>query len=285
MHARAIASDITTNFNSATVVLGFMPTLLATIGPSIAEMAVLSSYRPFLGFLIALGAPANWPTRLLEYNYPARVLGSSGNEARGVLLVVHIAPRFKWTVAPISALQYILAAAAVVNVAWTSVELGRRSILSWGCTTTFGPLLWTSLAGVVHLVAVASFVCVRKGAYSKELQKNGEDFESRSATSKIGRRLAGMMTSEVTIYVEQRLHEDDENARVPPIAVVSNVLAGCGGFVHLVFGTIIFSSLLFVSVWDALNHILTRYNISAIVCRLIVVIEVAGLRGKGETKY
>lgn len=68
--------------------------------------------------------------------------------------------------------------------------------------------------------------------------------------------------SEVTICAEQGLHQDDENARVPAIAVVGNVLAGCGGFVHLVFGTIVFSSLLFVSVWDALNHILTRYLIS-----------------------
>lgn len=79
-----IASDIAANFNSAIVVLGLMPTLLATIGPSIAEMAVLSSYRPFLCFLIALGAPAIWPTRLLEYGNPVRVLGSSGREARGV---------------------------------------------------------------------------------------------------------------------------------------------------------------------------------------------------------
>lgn len=137
----------------------------------------------------------------------------------------------------------------------------------------------------MHLVAVASFAYARKGAYSKELQKNGEEFESRSAISKIGRRPAGMMTSEVTICAEQRLHEDDENARVPPNAVVGNVLAGCGGFVNLVFGTIIFSSLHFVSVWDAINHILTRYIISAIVCRLVLVIEVAGLRGRGEMKY
>lgn len=62
----AIASDIAANFNSATVVLGLMPTLLVTIGPSIVEMAGLSSYRPLLGFLIALGEPAIWPTGLLE---------------------------------------------------------------------------------------------------------------------------------------------------------------------------------------------------------------------------
>lgn len=94
-----------------------MPTLLATIGPSIAEMAVLSSYQPLLGFLVALGAPVIWPNRLLEYNDPARVTGSSGKEARGLLLVVHIAPRFTWAVTPISILQCVLAAAAVVNVA------------------------------------------------------------------------------------------------------------------------------------------------------------------------
>lgn len=130
-----------------------------------------------------------------------------------------------------------------------------------------------------------SFAYARKSAYSKEFQENDEEFKSRSAISKIGRRLAGMMKSEVTMCAEQRLHQDNENARVPPIAVVGNVLAGCGGYVRLVFGTIIFSSILFVSVWDALNHILTRYIISVIVCGLILVIKVADLRVRGETKY
>lgn len=35
----------------------------------------------------------------------------------------------------------------------------------------------------------------------------------------------------------------DDNAKAPLLAVVANVLAGCNRFIHLMFGMIIFSSI------------------------------------------
>jgi hypothetical protein len=277
-----IPSHILANFNSATVVLGLMPTLLSTIAPSIAEMALLSVYRPGLSFLIALGAPSIWPTRLLEYNDPTRVLNGLENDARGTLLKVHILKRFKWATGLLSALQYVLLAGAVFNVLWTSLELGRNTILSWGCTNTFGPLLWTSLAGIVHLVAGFSFAYARRSVYNPT---GGRDKESKRWTVSKGLwKLVSLLENEVTLCAEQTVGQYDDNVRVPRLAVVANVLAGCGGFIHLMFGIIIFSSLQLVSVWDVLNSVLCRYVASAVVCRLILVFEIGGLRRDAPSK-
>lgn len=60
----AIPPNWQANFYSAIVVLGLMPTLLAYIGPSVAEISLLSAHRPLLSFLISMGAPAIWLTRV-----------------------------------------------------------------------------------------------------------------------------------------------------------------------------------------------------------------------------
>lgn len=64
----------------------------------------------------------------------------------------------------------------------------------------------------------------------------------------------------------------------PRIAVLLAVVAGAMSFVHVTFGIIIFSSLQFVSVWDVLNNILWRYVASSAVCRLLLIMEILGLR-------
>ncbi len=69
-----VPSDQQANLNSAAVILGIMPTLLSSIGPSIAETSLLSAHRPFLSLLISMGAPAIWPTRIFKYKDPIQAL-------------------------------------------------------------------------------------------------------------------------------------------------------------------------------------------------------------------
>lgn len=67
---------------SANVVLGLMPALVTSIGPSVAEISLLSAHYPLLSFLISLGAPATiWPARIFEYVHPTDAL----RERRGPL--------------------------------------------------------------------------------------------------------------------------------------------------------------------------------------------------------
>jgi hypothetical protein len=284
-----IPSQIQVNFNAATVVLGLMPTLLSSIGPSGAEIALLGFYRPVLGVLISMGAPAVWPSRLGEYSPPESVLGASHARREGAL-VLRIRPGYGPFL--MSALEYALVVSAVGNVVQTSLELGRKSILAWGCTTTFGPFLWVMLACGVHLVAAVSFRFARgmkqqgrnadlgvvDGRRDREQRLRQKLARLRRGSVMFLRMLRRQVEKEMMLCVEQEIGEYDIDAPIPLLAVLGNVIAGCAGFVHLTFGIIIFSSLLFVSVWDVMNSILWRYVLSSVVCRLILVVEIAGLR-------
>ena len=56
-----------------------------------------------------------------------------------------------------------------------------------------------------------------------------------------------------------------------------NCFAGLMAFFHRWFGTLVFSSLNFISVYDILNYVYWRYMLSTLVCRLVLMFELWGL--------
>jgi hypothetical protein len=267
----SLQSSVVSNYQSASVILGLMPSLLAQIGPSISEIAILSAHRPLLSFLLSMGAPAvNLPTRVFTYTSPSNVLTDDGT--RLVLKSTNgKAQNFKKFI--ISMMEYILAAAAVVTVMVTSVEIGQRSILTWGCTTTILPFLWSTLAAAVHVVAALSYALVR-------WRKKPTPTSNARQRKSLGQRIRYAMMSELIPCADQDAEIRPDDAKAPRSAVLMNVVAGGFAFVHVIFGTIAMSSLQFISVSDVLNQILWRYLIPTAVCRLILIFEVAGLRGR-----
>ena len=71
------------DMQSATIILGLMSTILSYIGPTVTEMALISSRRPFLAVLAMLGAPAIFATPPSELNNPGESLKS--DDTRTVL--------------------------------------------------------------------------------------------------------------------------------------------------------------------------------------------------------
>ncbi|KAI3390845.1 hypothetical protein diail_8548 [Diaporthe ilicicola] len=269
-HERCLWDGLTTdqqlNFQSAGIVLGILPTLMSSIGVSISETALLSAHRPVLSLLLSLAAPAIWPTRLFEYNSPADLLATGP----GKLELRRVGP---WKAGLLSLLEYACAIAAVVNTFLLSWDMGNKTILSWGCTTVVGPLLWTSLATVLHAMSALSYNMV-----VWQLRKSSGMQQDRGPT---WRRLQSVMCAEFTPCANQEVPTQVVQRgkdSIPARAVVLHIIAGCASFVHLAFGTIIFSSLLFISVWDVLNRILWRFVLATFVARLILIVEVAGLR-------
>ncbi len=175
----------------------------------------------------------------------------------------------------ISIMEYIFALLAIANNMSTSIEIGNQTILSWACTTTFAPLLWTTVPVIVHIVAATSFVTAFVGGRAKKYTSAS----LRSWRTLLGRVLRG----EATICANHSEFEH-ENWQMPRLAVSLSCLAGILGWIHVALGTVIFSSLLFVSVKDVLNYILWRYIVSSAVCRVILLIELAGLRSRNELK-
>jgi len=284
-----ISADQMANFNGANVLLGLLPTLLSAIGPSVAEISLLSTHRPLLSFLISVGAPAIWPTRLFEYTNPLSSLQRGENK----LVVLELR---SWLVILASVVEYVVVMGAVANIISTSVGIGQSTILAWGCTTTFMPLLWTTLSCVIHFIAASSYAitkCLAENRSSMSPGSSGSTVSaSKNAHTRISPpstptkpsfrfRLARACRAEFTICANQHISapgNDKVKAGVPHVAILLNVIAGIMGYIHVTFGIIVFSSVQFVSVWDVLNRILMRYLASTLMSRLVLVFELGGLR-------
>ncbi|KAJ0116936.1 hypothetical protein J7T55_003350 [Diaporthe amygdali] len=153
-HERCVYDGLSTdeqlNFQSAGIALGLLPTLISSLGISITEVALLSAHRPFLSLLLSLAAPAVWPLRIFEYNDPAHLLAPGP----GRVEMQRLGP---WAARALSLCEYVLAIAAVFSNFLLSWDMGNKTILSWGCTMTFGPLLWMSLPLVLHIPSALSY--------------------------------------------------------------------------------------------------------------------------------
>ncbi|KAI1780136.1 hypothetical protein F4818DRAFT_401936 [Hypoxylon cercidicola] len=273
--------SVTLNYQGASILLGLTPMILSTLGPTIAELALLSTHRPILSLLISLGAPVYWVIRAFEFHDPR-------DAARGGRLVMG---ETSTSIAVlISAAQYVLAVMAAATVAFTMVETGRRTTLAWACTTPFAPLLWSSLAVLVNIVAAASSLVIKRASKPEDRKRNKTSRNSRERCG--GRRVASKCTftpfweafcrvvgNETTICANREGRYEGENeGEVPMLAMFLFVVAECMSFFFFLFGTAVFSALQFVSFIDAFKRILAPLIGSTIVCRLILLLEIAGLR-------
>lgn len=134
---------------SATIILGLMPTILSYVGPTVGEMALVSSRRPVLAVFLMLGAPAVFATRPFDFNGPVESLDKDvGN------FVLHKQTPFKSAV--ITAAQYLLLSLAVTNCLLNSVQLGTSTILSWKCLWPYLQLGWNFMPLAPHLCGALS---------------------------------------------------------------------------------------------------------------------------------
>ena len=107
------------DMQSATIILRLMPTILSYVGPTVGEMALISSRRPVLAVLIVLGAPAIFATRPFDFNNPRESLKKEVGT-----FVLHKQSPVRATVTTTT--QYLLLSLAVTNCLLISVQLGAR---------------------------------------------------------------------------------------------------------------------------------------------------------------
>ncbi|OTA81159.1 hypothetical protein M434DRAFT_401458 [Hypoxylon sp. CO27-5] len=282
-----LVPSIALNYQGASIFLGLAPYILSTLGPTIAELSVLSVHRPFLSFLISLGAPVSTPTRVFDFDDPRDIIRGKARN----LAIDRIGSR---AAVLISAVQYVLAAVSAMNVITTMVAVGRNTTLAWACTTQFAPLLWAVLAPFVAVVAMAGTLMIKwthlsdecryneSGSHAKQLREIGY---ARRLSSRILTSLKHIMRSEVTICANRDdrafCHTKEKHIKIPKIAVFLHIAAGCMSFVLFLFGTAVLSALQLVTFIDAFARIIARLIASSVICRLILIFELAGLRGEG----
>ena len=206
----------------------------------------------------------------------------------------------------IGGIQYILALSSLTNVLVLVVELGSKSILNWGCTKSWPPILWALIPLYIHGLAAIGYKLSRTGpsqhrkpslvrtgklkwkVTEAEIPLNGDEHNDMTQSTPFIRRLSQSTISSIIYEMtpsasHQSMARIGEHGDTQPdtkavVAVMLNCFAGFLGFVHLLYGTILFSSLLFIHAIDAISVVVLRFLVTALICRTIVLVEIAGIR-------
>lgn len=314
---------------SAEVVLGLLPTLLAVISPSIAELALLSVHRPLLATIISIGSPGVLQTRIFEYEDPAETLDLPDATHGITRLALALGPWGPTVATIISLLEYAVVLASATNVLYLSTTLGFRSICSWGCDRSWPPVLWAIFPLVIFMVGAQGYRLTLDPATRHKnapvlLHKQGSFFTdyptqrnpsptvntppadktmptttadpifspqsyspepTPQGTTNFGSRVWALIKREVLpcaahpdTVINNRLPLVAPNTRVK-VGIMLNCVAGFLSCMHLLYGTVVFASFNFIEIIDVISNIALRYLASSIACRLVIMIEVAGMRG------
>jgi hypothetical protein len=259
--------------SSAQVLLGLTPTILAVLGSSTEELSLLSviARRPFLALLLSLASPSVFVSRAFEYNDPVSML----QDRPGRLKQPN--PR-GWMRMVIVVLEYACAITAMGNVAVLNWQLGVGTVCGIWPDNVIAPMLWGVLVVLVHIV----------GAFIMRLQARRTTVEYPGAISKDGpvgvkdwlkSSPDRIWTLTQTEFKPSASQEDIYITAFPErrwFVVLSWMLSTCV-IVHVIFGTLVLSSLYFIGPRDALS-VVGRYMSSVLVCRIICMYEISGLR-------
>lgn len=256
------------NMAAAAVVLGLLPTTLGLAGSTTTETGMLSLRRPFLAFLLAAGAPAVNPIRTFEYRDPMTMLKARA----GTWRVPH--PKGDspsrpglwaiWTVC----VQYALASAAVANLFWVSWTMAHQTICSWAPEIGWLPVVWAFMSVAIHIA----------GAIAVALRMRFV----KTASPSIWRSMRGLVMDELTpsaLGSERKLQWKPEGW----CFYILSWATSTGTVLHIIFGTLIFSSILFIATADAVT-VAARYLASAVLCRIILNYELDGISYGAESE-
>ncbi|KAK2592978.1 hypothetical protein QQS21_009306 [Conoideocrella luteorostrata] len=256
---------------ASAVILGSLPMILSSLGSTGAETALIAMRRPFFALLLAAGSPAVSVLRGSEF-IDATGKYVNFRDAQGIMSL----PGLRWghirgPLRPLLAVtEYLLAGAAVANVAMLAYQLGAHAIIVFAPETIFMLPLWAFLAVLIHFGGVvAMHLRVRLSSYPAAEGKSYNKKEPPSTT----------WDSLIRDEFSPSAYQQPKFIRWRNDSILFHMLSWVltvGSVGHVVFGTLVLSSLLFFSVLDSLL-IVVRFAASAIVCRGLVRVELSGM--------
>jgi hypothetical protein len=249
---KALPEDAKANIAASGVLLGLLPSILSQVGLKTVEMGLLFQRRPLLSFLMMAGAPAVFPARTQDYHSgPVAMLKEVPGrlELPSWLEVLQI---------PILLLEYAIVAGAVVNVLLVTIELSRKTVCTFTPTTEYLPLVW-ALAGIaVHMVGILAFR-LRARLRLRQQRALGPFEEWRICRYQ----------KEATLTLREQSWA----------FIFMSWLTSTGYIIHIIIGTLIFSTTLFISADTALK-VAARYLGSTLACRIVLMFEMAGMAAR-----
>jgi hypothetical protein len=268
---RSTPETVKANMASAAVVLGLTPPILALSGNTLPEMALLATRRPLLGFTLALGSPFVSLMRAFEYPNPEGSLAQTVQPARLP------GTGSKWIVIVVLLAQYFVAIAAAANVFIATYQLSFQTVSSWAPDVTWTIILWWVIA-----VSIYSFniTAVRlRVRLSPPPHSTCKRTKPATALAKLCDILASLITlakTELTLCIHQqdvRLSWKAETC----IFIFLSWFTALWTIFHLLYGTLVFSSTLFISTRDSAMMV-AGILASALCCRCVLMNEMVGLR-------
>ncbi|KAF2174724.1 hypothetical protein K469DRAFT_704846 [Zopfia rhizophila CBS 207.26] len=244
---------------SAQVVLGLTPSILATLGTSPQETAMLSviAGRPLLAGLLAAGSPAVFALRSFEY---ARTIEDLHERN-------FLKPAFFIRLDPVIViLEYLAAAASIGNIVELCYRLGGQVLTAIFTDDQYHFFLWAFLGLVVHGFGALALYLRTK------VTTLGRDYEGGHIYRHHGRAAFNQfkpMAQQTSLHILIL----EESLLFFAVYWFTNILTVC----HIIYGTIMFSSMLFISAEDAVI-IIFRLMASVMICRIVLTYELANLR-------
>lgn len=247
---------------SAQVLLGLVPSLLAFIGPYPLHtgMVAFVGKRYLLSVLLALGSPTLSPA-LITGNQLRHLMLSRGSDrinvpswfGQGILLTVsgrgatgyrgRILGFLGWLII------HLLALASIGNIAELSYRIGSRAVFTFELGDGWLMFLWAFIGLFIHAVgALSVFLRV------KDMPPAAEPLGSENPS-------------------EEHLHGPPRiRLQVLSSTILSAMLTwftAIATVMHVFFGTLLFSSILFVGVQDSVFIMLRLFG-SVVFCRFAV---------------
>ncbi|ETS82702.1 hypothetical protein PFICI_04578 [Pestalotiopsis fici W106-1] len=255
------------------VVLGLLPTLLTMIGPTRDEVSLLALRRPVLAGLLSLSQPV---LRQADAK-------SSPWENLDVPHVLRILPFLSrpdsWWEIMLLAIEYVTAMGAVANLVYLGVQLAYKSItvstIAFNTLpSTYGTLLWLILMVAINLLSTLDlWLRCRMGR---------EEPPSGTPHSWLSIQLA----PRITVHNPKALmtvHDVETTPRfsatIYALQKLMSFLADMGVVALFIYATIIMSSQLFISMWDAVK-LMAQILAGAMASKLVLRFELHGMHAR-----
>lgn len=222
------------------MVLGLAPTVLQMISPTHADTAMISIRRPVLALLLSMASPASvflpastYADSLDALTKPlSRQTRGAFPYTAGRLLGGHRGARsYGFGIGVLSAMQYVLALAAVANSAYRTYQLCVWTVCTFSPITVFLPALWHGTVVLVHLggwiaLRLNSQKAKQGGGGKGRGQINGEQQPSQATENGWRKWLNAFWKNETTpsAVADKLPVESREAGPAPFFSVVTAVL-------------------------------------------------------------
>ncbi|KAK6329627.1 hypothetical protein TWF730_006175 [Orbilia blumenaviensis] len=165
-----ISEERKASIASTGVFLGFVPTLITFVGPSIRGISILSTERPILALLCAVGTTGfgfSKPFLLFNVRRTMQKFQNEEPHSAGAAQYSDLQDRYfsfmtdrdpargmvKRTNIFLKYFQYFLGIGAVVNTVHNSYQIGLQTALAWNCSLShFLPSMYTSFSFPIYLL-------------------------------------------------------------------------------------------------------------------------------------